>query len=326
MNALTFKDLVDLKADEWNTQVASEYDIDVEELKDIITRRDLRLIENRLQNNITKEEIEDLASDQKSEDTFNSELFKEGDVSVVYEPTVLDKFIIRISDTEDIVDSVAITGKVIIGAKFSNSNLSNSYFCGCTFYKCDLTDVDFGNSVFVSCDFIDCEMTRVDFTGSTISRSHFYECILVSSTFDYVALSECMFVACDFDFATFIQCRILFTGFSDCALTNVDWKDSDIVQSTFTNCNCRDGDFKRAVMVVSILIRVRLIGCDLNSLSVTCLTISECEYEDKYKHFFEMEHLLYSPAIFEWDDSDDMSIDSDIEDVDDFDEPWTPDE
>lgn len=315
MSVLTFKDLVDLKADEWNTQVAFEYGVNVEELKDIITRRDLRLIENLIQHNVTKDEIELLASHQQSNDELNISLFKEGDTSVVYEPTVIDKFVVRITDTEDIVDSIAITGKIIIGANFSKSNLSNSYFCGCTFYRCNLTEIDFSNSVFVACDFILCKMPSSDFTGSTISRSHFYECNISSTTFDYVALSDCMMVGCDLHLGTFIQSRILFTGFSDSELQNVDWKDSDIVQSTYTNCKCVDSDFKRTVLIDSILIRVNLIGCDLNSLSVTCITMSECEYDHKYKHFFEMEHLLYSPAIFEWNDDPDTLSDFDSDDI-----------
>jgi uncharacterized protein YjbI with pentapeptide repeats len=316
MNELTFKNLVDLKADEWNTLVAAGYDIDVEELKDIITRRELRLLENKLQHNITKDEIEELAVIQQDEDSLNVELFNEGDTSIVYEPTVIDKFVVRITDTEDIVDSIAVTGKIIVGANFNKSNLSNSYFCGCTFYKCDLSNVDFGNSVFTSCDFVSCDMVSSDFTGSTIARTHFYECLLSSSTFDYVALSDCMVVACDLNKVTFIQCRVLFTGFTDSTLINVDWKDSDIVQCTFTICNCSDSDFKRAVIVDSVIIRTNLMGCDLNSLSVTCLTISNCEYEDKYKHFFEMEHLLYSPAIFEWGNN----VESDDPDIEDYDE------
>jgi len=316
MSKLTFNDLVDLKADEWNSQVALEYDINVEDLKDIVTRRDLKLLENRLHHNITKDEIDILASNQQSDDERNVALFSAGDVSVIYEPTVIDKFVVRISDTEDIVDSVAVTGKIVIGADFTNSNLSNSYFCGCTFYRCNFTGVDFGNSVLISCDFISCTMPSIDFTGSTISRNHFYECNLRKSTFDYVALSDCMMVACDLTFTTFIQSRILFTGFNDSELVGVDWKDSDIVQSTFTKCNAQDGDFKRAVLVDSILIRVNLLGCDLNSLSVTCLTISDCKYESKYNHFFEMDHLLYSPSVFEWDDEIDF-ID-DIDDIDDI--------
>lgn len=319
MSILTFKDLVNLKADEWNERVAIEYDISVEELKDIVIRRDLRLLENRIKHQVTKDEIEEMASDQKEIDLFNVDLFADGDNSVIYEPTVLDKFTVKISDTDDIVDSIALTGKIVVGADFSKSNLSDSYFCGCTFYQCNLRDVDFGNSVFVSCDFIACDMTSLDFTGSTISRSHIYESSLVGSHFDYVAMSDSMVVESNMDRSTSIQSRLMFTGFSDISMVSLDWKDSDIVQCTFTHCDLKDSDFKRVVMVDSMLIRSNLIGADLNSLSVTCISMSSCTYDEKYKSFFEMDHLLYSPAVFEWEDVDDYM---DEEDDDEEDKIW----
>ena len=111
-----------------------------------------------------------------------------------------------------------------------------------------------------------------------------------------------MVVACILDDSSITQSRILFTGFNDCSVINVNWKESDIVQCTYTSCDCKNSDFKRVTLVDSILIRCSLIGCDLNSLSVACITISDCDYDAMYKHFFEMEHLLYSPSVFEWDD------------------------
>ena len=137
MSILTFKDLVNLKADEWNERVAIEYDISVEELKDIVIRRDLRLLENRIKHQVTKDEIEEMASDQKEIDLFNVDLFADGDNSVIYEPTVLDKFIVKISDTDDIVDSIALTGKIVVGADFRGKRYSyfvGSCLCGCWCY------------------------------------------------------------------------------------------------------------------------------------------------------------------------------------------------
>jgi uncharacterized protein YjbI with pentapeptide repeats len=319
MSVLTFKDLVDLKADEWNTKVAEEYGIPVEEIKEQILRRDLRLLDNRLTHRITKDEIEQMAEEQKLLDRTIVEIFKDGDSSVIYEATAIDKFKIKITDTEDIVDSVAITGKIIIGATFRNSNLSSSYFCGCTFYQCNLSNVDFGNSVFIGCDFVNCNMHNIDFNGSTISRCHIYECNMNSSVCDYVALSDSMIVACNLDDLSITQSRILFTGFNDCSCVNVKWKESDIIQCAYTSCDCKHSDFKRVTLVDSIIIRCILIGCDLNSLSVTCITVSDSDYDDRYKHFFEREHLLYSPSIFEWSGTND---DNAVDDEADDEHPW----
>jgi hypothetical protein len=58
-----------------------------------------------------------------------------------------------------------------------------------------------------------------------------------------------------------------------------------------------------------------------------------CEIPEEYNELFEVNHLLYSPAIFEWepsleDDEDDISPDGYDDDDDDDDEeecdgrPW----
>lgn len=315
---LTFKDLVDLKADDWNNRVALEYGIGVEDLKDQILRRELRLLENRIKQRITKEEIDSLSKEQKLLDDINLELLKDGDYNSIYEPVSIDKFKIKITDTEDIVDSIAITGKIIVGANFSKSNLSDSYFCGCTFYQCKLIDVDFGNSVLVGCNFVDCDMKSIDFNGSTITRTHFYECQMNKSLMDYVALTDSMLVGCNISYMSTTQSRILFTGFNDCVSIGVNWKESDIVQCSFTNCEMNESDFKRVTLVDSILMRCSLMKCDFNSLSVTCITLFECEYDSKYNHLFKMESLLYSPSKFEWTDE--------LSDEESGDTPWLEDE
>lgn len=304
MDELTFHNLVNLKADQWNRLVADVYDVPVEELKELVLMKDLKSLDSQLRYDISKDNIEALANYQASIDHENALKYRDGDDSVLYEPSIIDKFRVKVTDTKDIVDSIALTGKIVIGADFTKSNLSDSYFCGCTFYNCKFNEVNFGNSIFVSCDFITTSLKHTDFNGSTMSRCHFYECNLTSSVFDYVALSDCMVVNSVMDEMSAVQSRILFSGFSDCVMDDAKWKDTDIVVSTFTNVSMKNIDFKRSVISDSIFIRTDLTGCDLSSLSVTCITITDCKYDDRYKHFFDMEQLLYSPSVFEWESHD----------------------
>lgn len=307
MTDLSFHNLVNLKADQWNCLVADAYDVPVEELKELVLIKNVESNGSHVKYEINKNQIEELANYQANIDYDNALKYKAGDDSIINEPSVIDKFRIKISDTKDIVDSIALTGKIIIGADFSKSNLSDSYFCGCVFYDCKFDHVNFGNSVFVSCDFILASMKHTDFNGSTLTRCHFFDSNLSSSVFDYVALSDGMVVNSVLDNMSAVQSRIMFSGFSDCVMNEAKWKDTDIILSTFTNITMTNIDFKRSVITDCIFIRSDLTGCDLSSLSVTCITLTNCKYDDRYKHFFDMEQLLYSPSVFEWDDSDDYT-------------------
>ena len=108
---------------------------------------------------------------------------------------------------------------------------------------------------------------------------------------------------------TFTQSKILHTGFSDCIIHNSDWKDTDIVQCSFTSCHFTGSDFKRSTIVDCIFIRSDFTKCDFNSTLVSCITQTMCVYEEKYSYLFEMDHLLYSPAIFEWEPSKEIDED-----------------
>ncbi len=81
------------------------------------------------------------------------------------------------------------------------------------------------------------------------------------------------------------------------------------MQCTFINVNLVSTDFRRSSFIDSIFIHVDFTGCDFEMLSITCITNAMCVYEQKYAPIFDMSHIVYSPAIYEWED--DASSDED---------------
>jgi uncharacterized protein YjbI with pentapeptide repeats len=296
-----FTDLVNLKADEWNESVASKFGITTDELKQLTQSGELRSVGERIKLNISKQSIQKLSHEQDAIDKETRKLFTQGDYSIIYEPTALDKFRIRVSDGEKLTESIALTGKIVIGADLSGSDLSHSYLCGCTFYNCNFNNCNIEYSVISSCIFNNCSFIKSDLTASTISRSKFYECILDKGTYDYVTISDCIFIASTISDSTIIQSKILYTALCDCLANRCDWKDSDLIECSFTNINFSESDFKRSTVVDCLMIRCNLMKCDFNSFSVTCLTASNCKYESQYESIFDMKHSLYSPSVFEWE-------------------------
>jgi len=313
MDILTFDDLITLRADAWNLMVAECYNLSVEELKEHIYHRDIRLINDRISKRINKAHFDPFVTEQRKIDKENVIEFTNGNKDVIYDKTLIDSFTVKITNTDDIVESISLLGKIIIGANFNKSNLSNSYFCGCTFYNCDLSQIDFGNSVFVLCDFVNCYINKTDFNGSTISKCNFFECNIINSKMDYTVFSDCMFVESNLQNSSLVQSRLLYSAFDDCNLTYVNWGDSDIVQVVIGNSDCKHSDFKRVTLVDSILLHSDFFECNLDSIIVTCITVSKTKYDPKYKSFFETDRLSYSPSLHEWepiqnDDDDDNPI------------------
>lgn len=298
-----FNDLVNLTADKWNIKVADSFGYSIEELEALSSTSNLRHIGERIKLNIDKNLIllNQVESDPLTE--LESLLDKKAH-TLLYEPTKLDKYRIRLNENKPLIESIALTGKIIVGCDFTGSDLSNSYFCGCTFYNCIFNDCNLTYSVINTCIFNSCTLNKCDFTSSAIARTRFYECNLEYSINDYVNISDCVYIACSVSNTSFIQSKILYSAFNDTLLPKVDFKDSDLIQCVFTNIDISNGDFRRSNMVDCILIRCDMRSCDFNSFSITCTTNSMCNIDGKHTSIFEMNHGLYSPSVMEWESED----------------------
>ena len=327
-------DLINTTADEWNTLMASNLGYSVDELHNLITSRGLSIAHEKAKVNVDKKFIKKSSELQKKQDKDNVlEYNGSPDDETLHKATLIEKYTVTINGLEEEVNSIALTGKIIVGFDFSDSDLSHSYFCHCVFYNCKFNNSSLENMTMVNCTFTKCEFLSTDFTSSVIGRCRFFESNLERSALDYTNITDCSFVVCILNNISLIQSKILYSGFSDSVFDGSDWKDSDIIQCSFSNSSLTECDFKRATMVDDIFIRVDFSGADFSSVMVTCLTVALTIVPEQFQELFEVNHLLYSPAMFEWEpmpevvDDDDYEYEEDDYMDDDYEEdndeqPW----
>ena len=320
-------DLINLTADEWNQCMALNLEHTVEDLRELITARGLAIADERIKVEVDKASTQAMGEMQKEEDLDNVHEYNGSpNDDIINRATLLDKYTVIINGDVEEIGSIALTGKILVGFDFSNGDFSYSYFCHCTFYNCIFNNASLENMVITNCTFTRCSFDGADFTSSTIARSRFFETNLDEVAFDYTSISDCSFLVSNFNDTSFIQSKILYTGFSDSEGVHSDWKDTNVIQCSFSNTDLSNSDFKRASLVDDIFIRSNMSGCDFSSVTVTCLTITMTLVPQEFQELFEINHLLSSPAIFEWEPMLQEAVDDDIiQDVDiedDEDRPW----
>lgn len=327
-------DLINTTADEWNTLMAANLGYGVDDLRNLITARGISIAHEKTKVEVDKKFIKEYSELQKQQDKDTvAEYNGSPNDDTLYKATLLEKYTVTVNGLEEEVNSIALTGKIIVGLDFSDSDLSHSYFCHCVFYNCVFDNTSLENMTILNCTFTKCSFAFADFTSSVIGRCRFFESNLERAALDYTNITDCSFIVSNLCNISLIQSKILYTGFSDSQFDGSDWKDTDIVQCSFSNSSLTECDFKRATLVDDIFIRVDFSGTDFSSVMVTCLTVALTVVPEEFQELFEVNHLLYSPAMFEWepmpeiaeedeyDYEEDDSYDEDDEEDDD-DQPW----
>lgn len=330
-----FKNLMDMCADVWNITLAKELGMTVDELKYAFIMRDkIAITEDRVKLDIYKLDIERNGELQKDIDEENLKKYespgKEDKSKILKQPTKLDKYTVRVNNNKTIIDSIACTGKIIVGMDFSEAQLEDSYFCHCIFFNCDFRETNLSENTFQSCVFNSCSFVKSDFMNSIISKGLFIDCNMDNSTFDCAFITDSPFIACQLNFCSFMQATMINSGFTNCDLMHGQFTDSKHVSVSWTQCNFTDSKFKRCRLTDLIMVKANLGGCDLEGSLVSCLTLSECNYDDKYCELFKMNHLLFSPSVMEWekyqqDDNQEDENKQDLDDNNDFPTPPEPD-
>jgi uncharacterized protein YjbI with pentapeptide repeats len=307
-------DLINLNADEWNTKLAAELNMNIIDFKNSFLIRDklTNISEDRIKLEVYKIQIKDFGDIQQGRDESNIQKIETGAVDenetgddILYSPTTLSKFTVRENDGKKIVESISCTGKIIVGMDFSNAELDMSYFCHCIFYNCSFNEASLAETTFQSCIFNSCPFGKTDLTDSVISRTVFIDCNMDNACLNCAILTDSPIIACQINFGTFVQAIFINSGFIDCDAIQADFTDTKFSSVSMVKVNFKDSIFKRARLIDILMTRCDLVGCDLTQVMVTALTASSCKYEDKYIELFKMNHFLFSPSVNEWEDKGD---------------------
>jgi fluoroquinolone resistance protein len=331
-----FEDLVNLTSDDWNAKVAAELGMSVELLKiAVITKENLSNSEDRLHLDIKSNDVTELFESQKGEDVEANNSPIEDDR--LYTSRSLNKYVMRINDYAPYANSIACTGKIIVGLDFRDADLADSYFCECVFFNCDFTGTQLSTVAFSGCAFNDCTLVGADFSGSVVTRCRFMESNLDNTLFEYAVITDSVMLACQLMLSNFFQAKILNSGFNDCTGNGISFKDVAFISTAFTLCVFPDSNFKRTSLIDVILVQTDFRGCSFEGASATCVTSSRTMVDDKFKYLLEMSHSLFSPGIFGWEteegtnDAPDTDVNLDTfggsspypdDDDDDIDKPW----
>ena len=328
-----FNDLVNDTADEWNTKMAKDVGLDVEYLKaSTIVKENLSNNEDRIHLTLSKESINTLYKKQIEKDkSVDGPLsLKDDDM---YKGYALNKYVVRVNDSMHYIDSIACTGKIIVGMDFSKADLSNSYFCECVFFNCRFTHAQIQTTGWVGCVFNDCDVESADFTGSVFTRCRFMESCLDRASFAYTTITDTVFLADQMMDSDFFQAKVINSGFNDCHGDESSFKDVAFISTSFSLCEFRNSWFNNASLMDVVLTHSDLTGSSFDNVSATCVTAAKVKIDGKFRHLLDMNHALFSPSIFEWEEVDDR--DGELDDMvggdfspfpdpddDDGDRPW----
>lgn len=328
-----FKDLVNDTADVWNLKMAKDLGVDVEYLKStIMVKENLSNNEDRIHLDITKTNINELAKKQTEVDA-ESNIAIDGNVRL-YAGRSLNKYVLRINDGDRYVDSIACTGKIIVGIDFTGADLIDSYFCECVFFNCSFKSAQLSTVVFVGCIFNDCTLPNCDFTGSVFTRCRFMESNLDRVSFEYTTFTDSLFISCQMLGVNYFQSKIINSGFNDCHGITSSFKDVAFISSSISISDFVDTDFRNVSFIDVIIIHSDLRGCSFDGAVATCVTSIDTKIDGKFKYLLEMNHALFSPSMHEWELNPDRDLNDDggeLDDMigpypnpdnDDFDKPW----
>ncbi len=306
------RDLINMTADQWNTRLAQELNMNPNDFRNSFLVRDklTNISEDRIKLDLYKMQLKDFGNEQLETDDNNFRKIETGKLDedetgddILYAPTTLTKFTIREHDGKKIIESISCTGKIIVGMDFANAELDLSYFCHCIFYNCSFNEASLTETTFQTCIFNSCSFLNADFTDTVISKTVFTDCNMDNSCFNCSVLTDSPIIACQANFSTFIQAVLVNVGIIDTDIIQSDFTDVKFSSVSVVKANFKDTIFKRARLIDILMTRCDLKGCDLTQVTVTAFTAGGCEYDDKYIELFKMNHLLFSPSVVEWENN-----------------------
>lgn len=139
-------------------------------------------------------------------------------------------------------------------SSFEKISFERSFFKDTVLKACRFTDgISFAGATLVGVDFSAAVLKNVDFTDATLSSCFFYGSTIINGNFNGCIIESCVFnetimkdvdwscaKAGGFDFDTVI-CE-------NCCFDHINLKGYKVVESTFTECSFKEGNFADAFM------------------------------------------------------------------------------
>ena len=292
--AMTFDDLLDMSASQWNGAIAEHLGVTIEALRDNMSmRQNLPMTEDKIRMVSRSAPVAKVTADP--------ELPGQSSKDEGFGPQE--------------IDGAAIHGKIIPNIDLSGSNLVALYFNGSVVFNSLVIGARIVESVFSNTTF-----NMVDFTRAHFEDVTFYRCRFVD-----VVMDNCSFRNCKFVDTTMISCQLTSAnidassfighGMSECTMYSASLRGCDLSMTTFVGCDLGDASMCSNQNTDVSYINVRMIGVDLIHSTYNGVTANNVEYDGPFTELFTNDMQSGTPAFIDelLDSAGEMPADDDKE-------------
>lgn len=274
-------DLINMNADTWNSVLASELGVSVDVLRMSVSKKEMLVrSEDRFHMNIIKSK------------------YKSGNLGDTIDPcddndltqSKLSKYVIRLRSGDgtpdcgfgnNVIEAFSCTGKIIVGMDFTESDLSNSYFCDCIFYNCDFASCNLESAVFNTCIVNSCMFHRSNMIGVTIIRSTMIDTAFSETDFTTSNWFDSAVIGSHALHSTFYEARLTGTAIIDSVFNYSIFRGAGFILVSFTMSEFRDCDFGDVGVFDSMFADVDLVGSIFSNSFMTCITSTKLRTDSR---------------------------------------------
>lgn len=150
-----------------------------------------------------------------------------------------------------------IEGREFINLNFTGNPLNKGEYEDCTFKNCDFSDSDLAEMNFLNCEFTGCNLSMVKLYQASFRDTKFMNCKILGTRFE-----ECNKQTSGL---TFINCSINLSSFCKLKLKKTIFRNSQVVESDFTETDLFESIFERSDLSGSVFEHTNLGKVDFRT-------------------------------------------------------------
>jgi uncharacterized protein YjbI with pentapeptide repeats len=130
--------------------------------------------------------------------------------------------------------------------RFQDKVLDTGDYENCTFTNCDFSNSDFSDLNFIECEFKGCNLSLTKLINTSFKETKFINCKLLGLHFEDCnkLIFSFEFDGCTLDLCSYNKLNLKKTRFRNSKVTEVDFTETDLRDSSFINCDLQRTIFK----------------------------------------------------------------------------------
>ena len=130
-------------------------------------------------------------------------------------------------------------------SKVKREDLELAEYENCTFQDSDLTEFQFKHFKFIDCTFKSCNLSLAQISQCSFQNVRFENCKMIGILFENVNpfSLELTFKSCNLSQSSFYQLSLKNTHFNSCVLHEVDFTETDLSKSNFSDSDLLNAIF-----------------------------------------------------------------------------------